>query len=119
MATLTPSGAPHLVPFCFVLADGVLYSAVDRKPKRAGRLRRLANVGADARVTVLVDHYEEDWSRLWWIRVDGRGRELGSGDEATRALALLAAKYPQYAAAPPPGPVLRIDVDRWVGWSAS
>ena len=119
LATLTSSGAPHLVPFCFVLADGVLYSAVDRKPKRTGRLRRLENVGVDARVSVIVDHYEEDWSRLWWVRVDGRGRELGPGAEATRALALLAAKYPQYAAAPPPGPVLRIDVDRWVGWSAS
>jgi PPOX class probable F420-dependent enzyme len=119
LGTLSGSGAPHLVPFCFALAGEVLYSAVDRKPKRTRRLSRLRNVAADPRVAVLVDHYEEDWSRLWWIRLDGRALELEAGEEAEGALAQLQEKYPQYAATPPAGPVLRIDVERWQGWSAS
>ena len=116
LATVRASGAPHQVPFCFVLDGDVLYSAVDAKPKRTDRLRRLDNVAAEPRASVLVDHYEEDWSRLWWVRVDGRARELPPGDEADRARALLAGKYEQYRAAPPAGPVLRIDLLRWAGW---
>jgi PPOX class probable F420-dependent enzyme len=118
LATQGPDG-PHLVPFCFVLEDDRLYSAVDRKPKRQGRLRRLRNVSRDPRVSVLVDHYQEDWSRLWWVRLDGAARELEPGVETERALALLAAKYPQYRRQPPPGPVLRIDILRWRGWTAT
>ncbi len=118
LATVRASGAPHLVPFCFVLDGELLYSAVDRKPKRTSRLLRLENAAAEPRVCVMVDHYEEDWSRLWWIRLDGRARELADGGEAAHALALLAAKYAQYRAAPPDGPVLRIDVERWRWWEA-
>ena len=119
LATVSAAGAPHLVPFCFVLDGDVLYSAVDHKPKRGGRLRRFENAAAEPRVSVLVDHYEEDWPRLWWVRLDGRARELAPGAEAGRAVSLLAGKYAQYREAPPAGPVLRIDVERWVGWSAS
>jgi PPOX class probable F420-dependent enzyme len=119
LATLALDGTPHLVPFCFVLAGDILYSAVDRKKKRTARLQRLANVARDPRVTVLVDHYEEDWSRLWWVRMAGHAAELDEGSEAERALKLLTDKYPQYAEAPPGGPVLRIEVRRWSGWIAS
>jgi PPOX class probable F420-dependent enzyme len=119
LATLAADGTPHLVPFCFVLAGQHLYSAVDRKKKRTTRLQRLANVARDPRVTVLVDHYEEDWTRLWWVSLSGRARELDRDSEAERALQLLAGKYPQYAALPPAGPVLRIEVQRWSGWEAS
>ncbi len=119
LGTVAVSGAPHLVPFCFVLDGDVLYSAVDRKPKRTPRLRRLDNVAAEPRVCVLVDHYEADWACLWWVRVDGRARRLEAGPEAERALDLLAVKYPQYRAARPDGPVLRIDAQRWTGWAAS
>ncbi len=119
LATVTVTGAPHLVPFCFVLDGDVIYSAVDRKPKRTPRLRRLENAAAEPRVSVLVDHYEEDWSRLWWVRLDGIATRLEPGTEADRALAALASKYPQYRAEPPGGPVLRIDVERWSGWAAS
>jgi PPOX class probable F420-dependent enzyme len=118
LATVRASGAPHLVPFCFVLDGELLYSAVDRKPKRTTRLRRLENAAGEPRVCVLVDHYEEDWSRLWWVRLDGRARELPPGAEAGRALALLEAKYDQYRRDPPPGPVLRIDVERWRWWGS-
>jgi PPOX class probable F420-dependent enzyme len=119
LATVTVAGAPHQVPFCFVLDGDVLYSAVDRKPKRTSRLRRLDNAAAEPRVCVLVDHYEADWSRLWWVRLDGRARTLEAGPETAQALLALAAKYPQYRAEPPDGPVLRLDVERWTGWAAS
>jgi PPOX class probable F420-dependent enzyme len=119
LATLASNGTPHLVPFCFVLAGDVLYSAVDRKKKRTARLQRLANVARDPRVTVLVDHYEEDWSRLWWVRLAAHAFELEEGSQAEQALRLLAGKYPQYTELPPDGPVLRIEVRRWSGWAAS
>src|SRR5215472_652973 len=119
LATVRPGGGPHLVPFCYVLDGDTVYSAVDRKPKRTLDLRRLVNAAAEPRVSVLVDHYEDDWSRLWWVRLDGRARRLSPGPEAGRALDALAAKYPQYRAARPPGPVLRIDVERWTAWAAA
>lgn len=119
LATVGASGAPHLVPFCFVLHGDVLYSAVDRKPKSGPRLARLANVAREPRVSVLVDHYEEDWRLLWWVRLDGRGQPLTPGAGSDEALALLAAKYEQYRRQPPPGPVLAVTIEGWRGWSAS
>jgi PPOX class probable F420-dependent enzyme len=110
LATVDREGRPHVVPICFVIAGETLYSAVDAKPKRTLRLKRLDNVRANPSVEVLVDHYEEDWSRLWWVRLRGRARILDAGDERERALRLLTAKYPQYADAPPAGPVLAVDI---------
>jgi PPOX class probable F420-dependent enzyme len=107
------------VPFSFVLLGEVLYSAVDHKRKRTSRLRRLDNVRGDPRVSVLVDHYEEDWSKLWWVRIDGRARELDPGAEAEEAVRLLTRKYSQYRERRPQGPVLRVDLERWSGWTAS
>jgi PPOX class probable F420-dependent enzyme len=119
LATLSAQGRPHLVPFCFVLTGDVLYSVVDDKKKVSPRLRRLDNIRRDPRATVLVDHYEEDWERLWWVSLSGSARELeGGGEERERALELLSGKYEQYARMHPSGPVLRIDVERWSGWSA-
>jgi PPOX class probable F420-dependent enzyme len=118
LATLDPDGRPHLVPIVFVLDGDTVYSAVDTKPKRSRALRRIENVRREPRVTVLVDRYDDDWSRLWWVRLRGRGRVLDGGDEAERALELLATKYEQYRAAPPGLPVLAIDVDEWRAWSA-
>jgi PPOX class probable F420-dependent enzyme len=119
LATLGTDGRPHIVPCCFVLDGEVLYSAVDAKPKRSPDLQRLANVRARPDVTLLVDHYEEDWSRLWWVRVRGTGRVLVAGPEADRARSLLAGKYPQYRDQPPTGAVLAIDVTEWRAWSAA
>lgn len=118
LATVTPDGRPHVVPIVFALADDVLYSAVDAKPKRTTALQRLANIVANPRVAVLADHYADEWTKLWWVRADGTGR-IATGDEAATALDLLAARYPQYADHPPPGPVLAIDVERWTGWAAA
>jgi PPOX class probable F420-dependent enzyme len=116
LATVRPDGAPHLVPVCFALDGDTAYSAVDAKPKRTQRLARLANVAAEARVALLADHYEDDWGRLWWARLDGRAGELPPGEERARALGLLAARYPQYDAAPPAGPVIAVRAERWSGW---
>jgi PPOX class probable F420-dependent enzyme len=118
LATLAPGGRLHLVPICFALDRDVLYSAVDEKPKRSRRLQRIENVRAHPEVAVLVDHYAEDWSRLWWVRLRGSGRVVEHGRELEAALRLLGEKYEQYQERPPPGPVLAIVIDEWRGWSA-
>lgn len=119
LATVAADGTPHLVPFCFALLDDVVYSAVDHKPKRGARLRRFDNVRATGRACVLVDEYAEDWSKLWWVRIDGHGRVVDDRAEAARAIAALAGKYQQYADRPPHEPVLAVTADRWSGWAAA
>jgi PPOX class probable F420-dependent enzyme len=121
LATVDPDGRPHLVPIVFALLGETVYTAVDAKPKRSPTLRRIENARARPDVTVLVDHYEEAWTRLWWVRLRGRARVLDGGDEAERALAALTAKYPQYreASSTPGPPVLAVDVTEWRAWSAS
>jgi PPOX class probable F420-dependent enzyme len=119
LATSDADGRPHLVPIVFALEGETLYSAVDRKPKKSRRLRRIENARARPDVTILVDHYEEDWGRLWWIRLRGRARVLDGGEERERALALLVAKYPQYRAEPPDGPVLAVDLTEVRAWSSA
>jgi PPOX class probable F420-dependent enzyme len=76
LATASADARPHLVPIVFALAGDVLYTAVDGKPKTTTALRRLANMAANPQVAVLVDHYEDDWTRLWWARADGTVRIL-------------------------------------------
>lgn len=117
LATLGAEG-PHLVPICFALDGEVLYSAVDEKPKRSRRLQRLENIRARAAVSVLVDHYEEDWTRLWWVRLDGTARVHEDGPERERGLELLGAKYEQYRVEPPTGPVIAVRIERWRSWSS-
>jgi PPOX class probable F420-dependent enzyme len=118
LATTDADGRPHLVPIVFAVDGDTLYSAVDRKRKRSRILRRIENARARPDVTILVDHYDDDWSRLWWIRLRGRARVLDGGDEHDRALALLRDKYPQYREQPPGGPVLAVDVTEVRSWSA-
>ena len=119
LATVRRDGRPHVVPICFVVTDDVVYSAVDDKPKRHRHLQRVSNVRATGTASLLVDEYDDDWSRLWWVRLDGRARLVDDGAEAERAIRSLSDKYPQYRDQPPSGPVLAIDVQRWVGWSAT
>jgi PPOX class probable F420-dependent enzyme len=103
----------------FALDGDTLYSAVDSKPKRSRTLRRIENARVRPDVTILVDHYDEDWERLWWIRLRGRARVLDDGEERERAHGLLAEKYPQYRVAPPDGPVLAVDVSEVRAWDGS
>jgi PPOX class probable F420-dependent enzyme len=118
LATVAADGQPHIVPVCFVLSGEIAYSAVDRKPKRGPRLRRLANIEATGHACLLVDRYGEAWSELWWVRLDGRGRVVADPVEAARAISALVGKYQQYAGRTPGGPVLAVDIARWSGWSA-
>jgi PPOX class probable F420-dependent enzyme len=119
LATIDPDGKPHLVPIVFALDGDTLYSAVDRKPKRSQTLQRIENARVRPDVTILVDHYGDDWSRLWWIRLRGRARVLDAGEERVHAVALLREKYPQYRDEPPDGPVLAVDITEVRDWSAS
>ncbi|HYO35806.1 MAG TPA: TIGR03668 family PPOX class F420-dependent oxidoreductase [Geodermatophilus sp.] len=119
LATVRPDGAPHVVPVVFALVDGTVYSAVDAKPKRTRRLQRLANVRADPRCALLVDHYEDDWSRLWWVRADGTAAVVEEPTSAHPGVVALAARHPQYRAQPPDGPLLVVTVERWSGWSGT
>ena len=117
MATADAGGLPHLVPIVFALARETIYSVVDAKPKRTKQLRRLENLRANPRVSVLVDHYDDaDWDALWWVRADGSARVLDLAEtEAHDAVRRLSERYPQQRAV---GPVLAIDVERWSRWSA-
>ena len=138
LATASPDGRPHIVPFTFALSRApgpvqagpvqatpvqdspgdCIYSAVDAKPKTSTDLRRLRNIRANPRVAVLADYYEDDWGRLWWVRADGQAAILDDPAAMAPALALLAARYPQYRDQPPGGPVISIRVARWTGWAA-
>jgi PPOX class probable F420-dependent enzyme len=117
LASVDAEGTPHVVPICFALDGDTIYTAVDRKPKRTTRLRRLANVAANPRVAVLADRYEDDWSALWWARADGMARIVAAGKPGhERAVALLADRYEQYREHPPTGPAILVGVSRWSGW---
>jgi PPOX class probable F420-dependent enzyme len=118
LATVATDGRPHLVPICFALEGDVLYSAVDEKPKRSKRLKRLANIRANPDICVLVDHYEEEWSRLWWVRLRGRAEVHDRGPERERALELLREKYAQYRAEPPTGAAIVVRIDDVATWHA-
>lgn len=117
LATADAAGRPHLVPVVFAIKQDVIYSVVDAKPKRSPALKRLANVRENPAVSLLADHYDQDWTKLWWARADGRGRVLDAVEpEARAAIEELRRRYPQQRAA---GPVLAVDVQRWSGWSAA
>src|SRR5581483_615728 len=119
LATVSQDGRPHVVPICFALDGRNVYFAVDHKPKRTQDLKRLRNIAANPRVAVLVHHYEHDWNRLWWVRIDGVAHVMEPGDDAERAVALLRDRYPQYRDRPPDGPVVAIAIERMTGWSAT
>jgi PPOX class probable F420-dependent enzyme len=122
LATVRPDGRPHVVPFVFALIErgsGIrVYWAVDDKRKRSRLLQRIENLEHNEAVEFVVDHYAEDWSRLWWVRASGTGRVVGEPAERAEAIAALSDKYPHYVAAPPAGPVVCIDVGTIGGWRA-
>jgi PPOX class probable F420-dependent enzyme len=119
LATVTGAGAPHLVPVTFVVSADLIFTAVDAKPKSTTALRRLDNIRRDPRVALLADHYADDWAGLWWVRADGTAVVLDSPADQAQPIDMLAARYPQYRQVRPVGPVIRIQVTRWSGWSAS
>lgn len=118
LATVGPDGAPHVVPVVFAAHAGVVYTAVDAKRKSTRRLRRLTNIEANPRVSMLVDHYDDDWARLWWVRADGHAEIHYSGEELANGYALLRRKYVQYQRIALDGPVISVSVAKWSSWQA-
>ena len=118
LATLRPDGHPHIVPITFALDGDTIVTAVDHKPKTTSSLQRLRNIQADPRASVIVDHYEDDWSRLWRVRGDGTARIVLDGLTREHAIARLVDKYPPYRESLPEGPVIVVSVEHWTSWSA-
>jgi PPOX class probable F420-dependent enzyme len=116
LATHNPRGGIDVVPCTFALVDDTIVTAVDHKPKRTNRLQRLENIRLNQSVTLLVDHYDDDWSALWWVRVRGDAHVVD--DPTGDLLAPLVAKYEQYRQQPPAGAAIVIQVTDLVSWSA-
>jgi PPOX class probable F420-dependent enzyme len=114
LATITLDGNPRIVPVCFAFSGGDIVTAVDGKPKSTRALARLGNVASNAVVSLLVDHYDDDWAQLWWVRVDGAAEV---SDISPAHLDALAVKYEQYRRDPPAGPVIAMTPTRFTGWS--
>jgi PPOX class probable F420-dependent enzyme len=119
LATITPDGTPHLVPVVFAVEGDVVYTAIDAKPKTTRRLRRLANIESNPQVSLLVDHYADDWTQLWWVRADGVAAIHSGGEAMDIGYRALRAKYPQYQSVPLNGPVIAVTVHRWASWHAA
>ncbi|BBZ30978.1 PPOX class F420-dependent oxidoreductase [Mycolicibacterium madagascariense] len=122
LCTVGADGAPHAVPVVFTVrtVDGqaTVYTAVDAKPKTTQRLRRLANIAAHPRVSLLVDHYDADWTQLWWVRADGLATVHHGGEHMATGYAALRRKYPQYERVALDGAVIAVAVTRWSSWHA-
>jgi PPOX class probable F420-dependent enzyme len=119
LATVDHStGKPHLVPICFALEGDTIYSAVDQKPKSTPDLKRLRNIASHPQVSLIVDHYEDDWAKVWWVRVDGTAHVTDDGPEREEGLVRLAEKYDQYRdAADLLGRMVVIRATRWLSWA--
>ena len=121
LATADGGGAPHVVPVCFVASGGVIYVALDAKPKRVAplELKRVRNIAENPRVSLLVDRYDEDWTRLGWVRLDGLAEVLLEGHEHAEALRLLRERYAQYESMMPnDAPVIAVRIERASGWGS-
>lgn len=122
LATLDAKGRPHIVPVCFAFDGKVFYTAVDRKPKRVSpeRLVRLQNIRAVSRVALLIDEYDEDWTRLWYVLIRGKAKLIPKSAQQERAWAIrkLRAKYPQYSRGmlADDAPIIRISPERATSW---
>jgi PPOX class probable F420-dependent enzyme len=122
LSTVGGDGSPHVVPIVFavrtVAGASTIYTAVDAKRKTSHRLRRLANIAANPRVSLLVDHYDADWTQLWWVRADGLATVHESGEQMAIGYAALRQEYPQYERVALDGPVVTVAVTRWSSWHA-
>lgn len=122
LSTVGGDGVPHLVPIVFavrtVAGTSTIYTAVDAKRKTSHRLRRLANIAANPRVSLLVNHYDADWTQLWWVRADGIATVHEGGEQMAIGYAALRHEYPQYERVALDGPVVTVDVTRWSSWHA-
>jgi PPOX class probable F420-dependent enzyme len=119
LASIDAQGRPHVVPICFALVGEQVVSVVDHKQKRTLDLRRLDNVRRNPAVQLVIDHYDDDWSMLWWVRVSGEARVIEGGAARDDAIDVLTEKYSQYRERRPPGSVLVIDIVEVSSWQAA
>ncbi len=119
LASVRPDGRAHAVPIVFAIDGDHLYTAIDHKPKSTTRLARLENIAKNPQVSVLAQHYNDDWEQLWWVRADGEATVLESADHRQKAVDLLIAKYAQYRSQAPSGNVIAVRIDRLTGWAAA
>ena len=118
LATVRPDRRPHIVPIVFAVDGDRICSIADPKPKRGPDLLRFRNIAANPAVSLLVDEYDEDWQRLWWVRADGSAQVVEDGPDRDLTIRLLRAKYPQYATwSTPFGAAMIVTIDRWSFWS--
>ncbi len=117
LATVRPDARPHVVPVTFALSGDTIVTAVDHKPKSTTSLQRLRNIAAHPVASVVIDHYEDEWSRLWWVRADGRATIVTEGSAREEMIDWLVGKYPPYRDNRPDGPLIVVTADRWVSWS--
>ena len=118
LGTVDADGGPHVLPVCFTWAGDVIWTAIDGKPKKTVELQRIKNIESNKKVSFTVDRWDEDWSRLAWLQARGTANILKSGAESKKAIEALVSKYAQYKDMSLAGPIIRLDVDKWVGWSA-
>ncbi|HLM08273.1 MAG TPA: pyridoxamine 5'-phosphate oxidase family protein [Thermoleophilaceae bacterium] len=118
LAFVDDAERPRLLPVTFALAEGAVWSAIDEKPKRTAEPARVRYLERRPEAALLVDVYDDDWTRLAWVQLLGRVDVLPA-ETSPEALAALAAKYEQYASRTPPGPLLRLDVERTLHWRAA
>ncbi|HUG07350.1 MAG TPA: TIGR03668 family PPOX class F420-dependent oxidoreductase [Acidimicrobiia bacterium] len=119
LATVRPDGRPHVVPITFAIVGDNIVTAVDHKPKTTRDLQRLANIEANQFASVLADHYDEDWERLWWVRVDGPASIHHQGEIYEASIEALLDKYPQYTERAPDGPLIAVSQDSVVSWEST
>jgi PPOX class probable F420-dependent enzyme len=118
-ATNFPTGAPHIVPVTFALVGESLVHMVDEKPKTTQRLQRIVNIEAGPAASLLVDEYDDDWDRLWWVRVDGTAHLATSGSEWRDARSALIKKYVQYRDRPPTGQAIYLEIKGVTSWEST
>ncbi len=119
LASVRPNAEPHVVVVTYALIGHSVVTMIDAKPKTTQRLQRLINIESNPAVSLLTDHYAEDWRSLWWVRIDGRATVHTEGPIWEEASAALAAKYPQYSKEPPQGPALVISIDKVTSWAST
>jgi PPOX class probable F420-dependent enzyme len=115
LGLLDDQDRPRVLPVTFALADGVIYSAIDSKPKRSSEPARVRYLRRRPEAALTVDHYADNWAELAWVQVLVRVELL---DRDEQGLAALTATYDQYRSEPPPGPVLRLVPERALHWRA-
>jgi PPOX class probable F420-dependent enzyme len=118
LGLLDLEGAPRVLPVTFAWADGRIWSAIDRKPKRLAEPARLRFLRRDPRAALTVDRYSDDWDQLAWVQVLGRIEILGV-EEGVAGLEALTEKYEPYSDEPPPGPLLALEPERFLWWRAA